>query len=112
MARSINLNLSPVWIVLGSAAVLGAFLYFSKGNTLIGGTHTDDPGMASLEYTAAAREFASAKGLHTAALLRKTDHPEDAAAINAYNAAAQRLYVATSRFNSALDAMRRLGFLV
>lgn len=104
---SINIGFNPMWTVVLGLATLGAFLYFSKDKTiLIGGTRTGDPGQ---EYTAAVREFASAKGLHTAALLRKTDHPQDAAAIAAYDTAAARFAVATARITAARDEMKRLG---
>jgi len=104
---SITLGFNPMWTVVLGLATLGAFFYFGKGKTiLIGGTRTGDPG---LEYDAAVREFASAKGLHTAALLRKTDHPQDAAAIAAYDTAAARFAVATARINAARSEMARLG---
>jgi hypothetical protein len=61
------------------------------------------------EYAAALREFASAKGFRMAALLRKTDHPQDAALATAYDAANDRFIAATAHLEAARAAMTQSG---
>src|SRR3990172_5372395 len=95
-----NESLSPAWMAALAVAALGGIYYATRG----GGTSPD----ARTEYREALREFASAKGFQTSALLRKTDHPQDAAAIAAYDAAAARFATATARIIAARAEMLRL----
>lgn len=86
-------GLPPVWMAaLAIAAIGGIYLATRRSGT---------PLDARAEYAAAVREFASAKGFHQAALLRITDHPQDTALREAYNAAATRLATATARIEAA-----------
>jgi hypothetical protein len=101
---------NPLWIGLGLAAAGALFYFSSKSSNIASGLLSLDTSTAvRSEYAAAVREFASAKGFHAAALLRKTDHPQDAAILAAYDATAARLAAATARLNAARGGMARLG---
>jgi hypothetical protein len=95
-------GLSPAWMVALAIAAAGGIYFGTRRGTVT-------PLDARTEYGAAVREFASAKGFHQAALLRKTDHPGDAAILAAYDAAAARLAAATTRIEAARAEMIRLG---
>lgn len=95
-------GLSPAWMVVLVAAAVGGIYLATR---MKAATPLD----ARAEYSDALREFASAKGFRMAALLRKTDHPQDATLVAAYNVANDRLTAATARLEAALAEMLRLG---
>lgn len=105
-AKGLKRNgLSPAWMVALAVAAAGGIYFATRGAS--GSTPTDarasgsTPTDARAEYSAALREFASAKGAHAAALLRTIDHPQDTALREAYNATVVRFAAATARIEAA-----------
>lgn len=98
-------GLSPAWMVALVVAAAGGIYFAMRSDTAT-------PLDARAEYSAAVREFAAAKGFHAAALLRKTDHPQDATLAAAYNVANDRLIAATTLLLSAKARMAREGIPV
>jgi len=100
------------WMIALVVAAAGGIYLATRGT----GTGAATAGHRALvftslasEYAAALREFASAKGFRMAALLRKTDHPQDAALATAYDAANDRFTAATAQLEAARAAMTRSG---
>lgn len=98
------------WMIALAVAAVGGIYLATRGTGAATAGHRAlvFTSLAS-EYAAALREFASAKGFRMAALLRKTDHPQDVALATAYDAANDRFIAATAHLEAARAAMTRSG---